>query len=132
MTKDEASAWRREQRRLRNRESAAASRQKTRDRIAELEDEVEELKMEYAELERKCRLLEASQSLSLTGISLFIQPKEQGLVSPSISPPASPHVSPVSPEIAPSSTTLMEYQTDQELAPEDGKQHLIETISRPA
>jgi hypothetical protein len=42
MTKDQAAAWRREQRRKRNRESAAASRQRQRDRIEELEAEVQE------------------------------------------------------------------------------------------
>lgn len=39
MTKEEATAWRREERRKRNRESAAASRQRQRDRIEELESE---------------------------------------------------------------------------------------------
>jgi hypothetical protein len=53
MTKEEATAWRREQRRKRNRESAAASRQRQRDRIAELEVEVDEWKVKYqAALER--------------------------------------------------------------------------------
>lgn len=48
MTKEEAAAWRKEQRKVRNRESAAASRQKTRDRIEELEAEVEAIKAKYA------------------------------------------------------------------------------------
>mmetsp|Transcript_63365 Transcript_63365/g.74174 ORF Transcript_63365/g.74174 Transcript_63365/m.74174 type:complete len:216 (-) Transcript_63365:1594-2241(-) len=48
MTKEEAAAWRKEQRKVRNRESAAASRQKTRDRIEELEAEVESIKAKYA------------------------------------------------------------------------------------
>lgn len=47
MTKEEASAWRREARRVRNRESAAASRRKIRDRIEELEEEVEVWKAKY-------------------------------------------------------------------------------------
>eukprot|EP00559_Dactyliosolen_fragilissimus_P004677 CAMPEP_0184860068 /NCGR_PEP_ID=MMETSP0580-20130426/5022_1 /TAXON_ID=1118495 /ORGANISM="Dactyliosolen fragilissimus" /LENGTH=171 /DNA_ID=CAMNT_0027357025 /DNA_START=27 /DNA_END=539 /DNA_ORIENTATION=- len=42
MSKEEEQAWRREQRRKRNRESAAASRQKQRDRIFELEAEVDD------------------------------------------------------------------------------------------
>ena len=41
MTKEEAALWRREQRRKRNRESAAASRQRQRDRIEELEEELD-------------------------------------------------------------------------------------------
>eukprot|EP00520_Triparma_pacifica_P010705 CAMPEP_0118667952 /NCGR_PEP_ID=MMETSP0785-20121206/20074_1 /TAXON_ID=91992 /ORGANISM="Bolidomonas pacifica, Strain CCMP 1866" /LENGTH=213 /DNA_ID=CAMNT_0006562467 /DNA_START=203 /DNA_END=844 /DNA_ORIENTATION=- len=44
MSKEELSAWRKNQRRLRNRQSAAASRQKQKDRIEELEAEVESLK----------------------------------------------------------------------------------------
>lgn len=47
MTKAEATAWRKEQRRIRNRLSAAASRQKVRNRIAELEIEVEHWKAKY-------------------------------------------------------------------------------------
>ncbi len=49
MTKQEASAWRREQRRKRNRESAAACRKRQRDRIAELEIEVSEWKAKFDE-----------------------------------------------------------------------------------
>ena len=48
MTIEEAAAWRKEQRKVRNRESAAASRQKTRDRIEELEAEFESIKAKYA------------------------------------------------------------------------------------
>lgn len=44
MTKEELSNWRKEQRRKRNRESAAASRTKTKARIDELEGEVEKWK----------------------------------------------------------------------------------------
>lgn len=40
MNKEDTAEWRREARRKRNRESAAASRNKVRNRIAELEDEV--------------------------------------------------------------------------------------------
>ncbi|OEU10265.1 hypothetical protein FRACYDRAFT_173393, partial [Fragilariopsis cylindrus CCMP1102] len=47
MTKDQLAAWRREARRVRNRESAAASRQRIRNRISELEDEVGEWKDKY-------------------------------------------------------------------------------------
>lgn len=59
MTKDDLSAWRKEQRRKRNRESAAASRGKTRKRIDELEGEVsvwkgrcEEMRARMAGMER--------------------------------------------------------------------------------
>mmetsp|Transcript_13525 Transcript_13525/g.18527 ORF Transcript_13525/g.18527 Transcript_13525/m.18527 type:complete len:161 (-) Transcript_13525:133-615(-) len=44
LSKQEASAWRRNERKLRNRASAAASRQRQRSRISELEAEVSSLK----------------------------------------------------------------------------------------
>jgi len=47
MSKEQLAAWRREARRVRNRESAAASRQRIRDRITELEDEVGDWKTKY-------------------------------------------------------------------------------------
>lgn len=47
MDKEQLAAWRREARRVRNRESAAASRQKIRGRISELEDEVHDWKSKY-------------------------------------------------------------------------------------
>lgn len=50
MTKEQLTTWRREQRRVRNRESAAASRRKVRDRIGELEDEVDIWKRRYQEV----------------------------------------------------------------------------------
>lgn len=53
MTKEQLTAWRREMRRVRNRESAAASRRKVRDRIEELEEEVEVWKKRYEEVMRR-------------------------------------------------------------------------------
>ena len=50
MTKEQLTSWRREMRRVRNRESAAASRRKVRDRIEELEHEVEVWKRRYREV----------------------------------------------------------------------------------
>mmetsp|Transcript_16248 Transcript_16248/g.21804 ORF Transcript_16248/g.21804 Transcript_16248/m.21804 type:complete len:117 (+) Transcript_16248:175-525(+) len=70
MSKEEASSWRREQRRKRNRESAAASRQRQRDRITELEAEVEEWKAKFAAVMEKLRTLEeASLSQNLPPLS---------------------------------------------------------------
>ena len=53
MSKEQLTAWRREMRRVRNRESAAASRRKVRDRIEELEEEVNVWKKRYAEVMAK-------------------------------------------------------------------------------
>lgn len=50
MTKEQLTSWRREMRRVRNRESAAASRRKVRDRIEELEDELAVWKKRYCEV----------------------------------------------------------------------------------
>ena len=66
MTKEEAAVWRREQRRKRNRESAAASRQRQRDRITELEGEVEDWKVKYAATLDKIRAMEEELGLPPT------------------------------------------------------------------
>lgn len=58
MTKEEATAWRRDQRRKRNRESAAASRQRQRDRIDELEAELSDWKTQFEAVQAKIRALE--------------------------------------------------------------------------
>jgi bZIP transcription factor len=50
MSKEQLAAWRREARRVRNRESAAASRQRIRNRISELEDEVSDTTLVMGQL----------------------------------------------------------------------------------
>eukprot|EP00536_Pseudo-nitzschia_multiseries_P005584 jgi/Psemu1/113350/gw1.107.56.1 len=47
MTKDELKAWRKEARRVRNRESAAASRKKNRESIEMLEVKVQGIQSKY-------------------------------------------------------------------------------------
>mmetsp|Transcript_34864 Transcript_34864/g.53463 ORF Transcript_34864/g.53463 Transcript_34864/m.53463 type:complete len:171 (-) Transcript_34864:589-1101(-) len=103
MSKEEAAAWRREQRRKRNRESAAASRQRQRDRIAELEEELDEWKAKYSLVLEKLKNLEEHQQEQQ-------QSQHEGGAS-LVSPVSSPNISP-----------QMEKQ----------QQHLIEMISRPA
>lgn len=71
MSKEQLAAWRREARRVRNRESAAASRQRIRNRISELEDEVREPTLMF-QLGSVCGtlltdLLRALFSLTCTG-----------------------------------------------------------------
>lgn len=63
MTKEEATAWRREQRRKRNRQSAAASRQRQRDRISELEQQVEDYQKKFKGILEKIRLIEAAKGV---------------------------------------------------------------------
>jgi chromosome segregation ATPase len=60
MDKDQLAAWRREARRVRNRESAAASRQRIRSRIDELEDEVGEWKAKYQQAMERLASLQQS------------------------------------------------------------------------
>lgn len=60
MSKEELTLWRKEARRVRNRESAAASRQKTQKRIAELEEEVGTITMKYEAALRRIVELEAA------------------------------------------------------------------------
>lgn len=62
MSKEQLAAWRREARRVRNRESAAASRQRIRSRISELEDEVSEWKSKYGEAMQRLEALEAAMA----------------------------------------------------------------------
>ena len=58
MDKDQLAAWRKEARRVRNRESAAASRQRIRDRITELEGEVGQWKQKYTMAMERLQQLE--------------------------------------------------------------------------
>jgi hypothetical protein len=102
MTKEEASAWRKEERRKRNRESAAASRQKTRDRISELEDEVtlwkskfDEAAQRIAKLEKLYNAQKEGSALAATAPKMFVQ-ESQGpsLVTSSLLPLSTPPQSP--------------------------------------
>lgn len=67
MGKEQLAAWRREARRVRNRESAAASRQRIRDRIAELEGEVDEWKGKYIDALARLEALERHLAVNGTG-----------------------------------------------------------------
>ena len=62
MDKDQLAAWRKEARRVRNRESAAASRQRIRDRINELEGEVSQWKQKYSMAMERLQQLETVAS----------------------------------------------------------------------
>jgi alkylated DNA nucleotide flippase Atl1 len=76
MTKEQVKAWRREARRIRNRESAAECRRRTRDRIAELEEQLSELESKYQAAQERIAQLE-------TRVKVFenhepLPPKAQG------------------------------------------------------
>jgi hypothetical protein len=103
MTKEETSAWRKEERRKRNRESAAASRQKTRDRITELEDEVNLWKSKFDEAARRILALEelyknqregaASDFYSTPTVNTMV-PQDPLIITSSMSPLLTPPQSP--------------------------------------
>lgn len=134
MSKEDAAAWRREQRRKRNRESAALSRQRQRDRIGDLEVEVDQWKTKVESImERIKKLEEASGVDSHTLVPEPVQDQEQVLeqsvefeltdISESkfVSPPPSPGHSGVhdetvvSPVASSSAKTVVDAVVDQVL-----------------
>lgn len=96
MNKDQLAAWRREARRVRNRESAAASRQRIRNRISELEDEVGDWKTKYSQAIQRLEALERCIAANVnnepdqqaTEQKLTVQQEPQG-------PPAAPSAAPL-------------------------------------
>ncbi|KAL3927960.1 MAG: hypothetical protein SGBAC_012862 [Bacillariaceae sp.] len=64
MTKEELKAWRKEARRVRNRESAAASRRRNRDLIGVLESEVDAMKSKYSAALKYIMDLEGNDSFT--------------------------------------------------------------------
>lgn len=106
MTKAELSAWRKEARRVRNRESAAASRMKTRSRIEELEGEVDRLQAKYLQALHRIADLENNVCDSFTPDTLrqdmiklghlvsLSSSEQQRAASVTVSPPQSPRSEP--------------------------------------
>jgi len=104
MSREELTLWRKEARRVRNRESAAASRQKTQSRISELEAQVAALNSKYhAALERICELEQEKQHQQTNhrqeyhqDASLWMPAKmalhrqSEAVTTASVSPPLSP------------------------------------------
>ena len=96
-SREELSEWRKTARKVRNRESAAASRRKTRERITELEHEVEQLKSKYREALQRISVLSTSIP-EVSNASAATDPilKTTDTPTPVVSPPSS--VAPSSPE----------------------------------
>ncbi|CAB9519248.1 expressed unknown protein [Seminavis robusta] len=104
MTKAELTLWRKEARRVRNRESAAASRQKTQSRINVLEAEVGELTTKYqAALKRIVELEAQAAARDAQGESAWKPPKMMMMNTRPQHVTASPVVEPhtVSPPLSP-------------------------------
>jgi hypothetical protein len=109
MTREELAAWRKEARRVRNRESAAASRTKTRTRIEELQAEVDTLKAHYdaaleriAELESSCGRITSTDNkpcqdiMTTVPLSVAVSPTPSIAGSPGMESAVSPLWSPSS------------------------------------
>jgi hypothetical protein len=143
MTRDELTAWRKEARRVRNRESAADSRKRTRDRIEELEGEVAVLDKKYKAALARIVELEARGDSSSRSIftprnlsqdhallcgdledshCVTVSPCPSETSSPSLSPLASPIYTPYS---------LSDRNEHQERV-EQKYQNIMTMISRPA
>lgn len=80
MSKEELTEWKREQRKIRNRQSAAASRQKVRNHIEALENQLHFLQHKYEAVVDKLKKYEPSFDESI------ILNRNRGVISPSISP----------------------------------------------
>ena len=110
MTKEELAAWRKEARRVRNRESAAASRQKTKERIDFLESQVAGLQSKYAAALRRIAELEGCGGGTPFHRAPFVPVPQH--VSPQCSPKVTPSPSPV---IPPESFSLEEELSEANL-----------------
>ena len=76
LPKHELTKWRKEARRVRNRESAAASRRKTRERIEELESQVTTLEHKYSTaLQRIAELEQATILPTMNTVSPSLEPR---------------------------------------------------------
>jgi hypothetical protein len=145
MAKEELANWRKEARRVRNRESAADSRKKTRDHIGELEAEVERYQTKYAAAVKRIVELEAASAASSLYQHDPFTPNHmrQDLIEyspdPSLISPSSSVVQP-SPELSPEA---MPISLGESFSLDGGEssshheqvsqkyQHIMNMISRP-
>lgn len=139
MSREQLTAWRKEARRVRNRESAAASRKRTRERIEELESEVSVWQSKYSAALKRIQELEAAVSLKskgaftprvLTPVSTPASPRK--IVSPATSAKSTPELTPYLPPADPREFFSLDEKEDvHKEEVEKRYQHIIEMISRP-
>jgi hypothetical protein len=144
MNKEDAAAWRREQRRVRNRLSAATSRQKQKDRITELEQEVQGWKNKVDSIFSRIKVLEEASGIDSRALVPIVAPDITdidlaGLAADVAASAAantvisskfvSPPVSPGPGEISPSSIDAV---VDQVLGGVFEQEHSDKMISRHA
>lgn len=135
MTREELKAWRKEARRVRNRESAAASRKRNRERITELESEVDVLKTKYSAALKRILDLEAGSSVGDIFTPKILRQDLANLSSPLFGPrPSTPQLDVIKTVSPPASPTASYEMTapEQHLENVNRKyQHIMEMISRP-
>ena len=133
MTRDELTTWRKEARRVRNRESAAESRKRNRDRISELETEVDALKSKYAAALNRILELEAAAAVNDSFTPTVLRQDLTQMPTPRGSVPASPRVTSntVSPPLSPTSSFSLTGEKHHEETVNQKYQHIMEMISRP-
>lgn len=148
MAKEELKKWKKEARRVRNRESAAASRRKVNGRVAELESQVGDLRAKYEEALRRISELEAlvekRRTNSFGDRNTDIRKKESEanlhLVSPNSSRKSSAahDLESLLPSLTlplmPSSSSMLEIENNSEStkrkSTEKGE-HITDFVSRP-
>jgi hypothetical protein len=136
MSRDELKAWRKEARRVRNRESAAASRKRNRERIDELESEVDVLQYKYSAALQRIIDLEASSAVNDDSFTPAVLRQDLYDLSTNGRRPASPVTEPiktVSPPMSPFISSRRVSDVDEHLEEVNTKYyHIMEMISRPA
>jgi hypothetical protein len=135
MNRDELKVWRKEARRVRNRESAAQSRTRNRDRITELESDVDVVTSKYrAALQRIVELEAASTVDSFTPAILRQDLSALITQTQDDSRPSSPELQPMKTVSPPMSPTTSFNLVDMGLHEEEVTkkyQHIMNLISRP-
>ncbi len=130
MTKEELTGWRKEARRVRNRESAAASRRKTKERIGVLESEVAALESKYKVALQRIIDLEAAALRHKFSVTPDILRQDLVDIVQTSTPPQSPKIQPrntISPSPSHLEVNISHHQ--EEVAKK--YQHIMDMISRP-
>jgi hypothetical protein len=144
MTEEELAAWRRDQRRIRNRDSAAMTRRKTRELITNLHNDAEEWKRKYEKLEDENKSLRdyfQSCGLVIPDDTPKVLVKSENPIKSVVSPSSSPVLSANSSDVLAVPALVVSQSVGAFLVPpammnvkqrHQPTQHLIEMISRPA
>jgi hypothetical protein len=134
MNRDELKVWRKEARRVRNRESAADSRKRNRERVTELEGDVDVLQSKYAAALQRIVELEASAAVNDSFIPAILCQDLSNLMTSNESRPSSPEIRPiktVSPPMSPSTSCIFAEEEQHAEVVTKKYQHIMDMISRP-